>query len=68
MNATPCIQDLPLAAPGLTSYRYKGPMSWVMIGATCDSDALRQAQRSVAVPVELPNLQVWNGMAYTPAS
>lgn len=59
-----CTQDLPCAGPGLTSYRYKGPMGWVMIGATSDADALNEAKRSVSVPVDPANLQVWSGDAY----
>lgn len=39
--------DRPLAAPGLTSYRYAGPSGWVMIGARDEADAMREAERSL---------------------
>lgn len=35
----------PCAAHGLNSYRYGGPYGWIMIGATDDADALREAAR-----------------------
>jgi hypothetical protein len=43
----PKITDLPLAAPGLASYRYRGPYGWIMIGATDEHDAAREALRSL---------------------
>lgn len=55
----------PLAVPGLSSYRYKGPYGWIMIGARDDEDALREAGRSTAAPVP-ENLQAWNGSEYVP--
>lgn len=55
----------PMAAQGLTSYRYKGTYGWIMIGATDHADALREAQRSMRHDVAtLDNLQVWNGTQY----
>lgn len=57
-------QDKPLASAGLTSYRYKGAFGWVMIGATDVTDALREAQRSVSMPVCDVYLQVWSGHCY----
>lgn len=53
----------PLAAKGLRSYRHPGTFGWVMIGATSDADALREAGRSVAHP-SLQQLQRWNGSSY----
>lgn len=38
----------PHAAPGLISYRYRGPHGWVLIGATGKADALREAGRSLS--------------------
>lgn len=61
MNLT----DRPLAAPGLDSYRYAGPMGYVMIGATSTADALRQAARSLdrrTLPTVL-NLERWDPAA-----
>ena len=59
-------QNLPMAAPGLLSYRYRGAHGWVMIGATDDADALREAQRSTPAPVTADRLQRWTGTEYQP--
>jgi hypothetical protein len=62
--------DKPLAAPGLTSFRYKGRYGYVMIGATDTEDALREARRSVDGPALIQNLDVWDDRAsrYVPVS
>lgn len=62
------ITERPCAAPGLTSYRYKGLYGWIMIGAKDDLDALNEARRSTGA-VTPDRLQVWNGAEYvnTPA-
>lgn len=66
MNRT----DKPLAAPGLTSYRYRyGPHGchYVMIGANSESEALTEAYRSLGTSynrVSIDNLEVWNGERY----
>lgn len=53
--------DKPCAAPGLTSYRYKGPFGFVMIGATSDDDAMNEAKRSLTNGTLSRNaLQVWD--------
>ena len=61
--------DKPLAAHGLTSYRYWNADGWIMIGATSHGNALNEASRSISdkwtVP-SLDNLQVWNGERYVP--
>jgi hypothetical protein len=57
------ITDKPLADKGFISYRYKGPMGWIMIGANDDAEAMKQAARSTTDP-EPKNLQVWNGTTY----
>lgn len=59
--------DLPLAAAGLTSYRYRSRLGYVMIGATDNEDALREARRSVTGEVLTENLEVWSGTQYGPA-
>jgi len=59
----PC--DRPLAAPGLTSYRYRGRYGWIMIGAKDDAGALHEAARST-VEVVREKLEVWNGSTYVP--
>lgn len=56
----------PLAGPGLTSYRYRTYLGWVMIGATDDADALKEAARSVDFPIDPSKLQKWNGKEYAP--
>lgn len=56
--------ERPLAAAGLTSYRYRGPFGWIMIGAMDDEDALREASRSTSGTVALANLQRWDGCRY----
>lgn len=58
----------PLAAPGLTSYRYPGRYGWVMIGATDRPDALREAARSTSDPIDPGLLEVWNGSGYVNTS
>jgi len=60
------LTDKPLAAPGLTSYRYKGRYGWIMIGAADTAQALKEAARSTADPVSIDNLQVWDGAQYAP--
>lgn len=57
----------PLAAHGLTSYRYRGAMGWIMIGASDTKEALMEAQRSLSYSREkasVDHLQVWNGHEY----
>ena len=54
----------PMAAHGLTSYRYKGRYGWIMIGAKDDADALKEAQRSTSDKVTADNLQIWNKTQY----
>ncbi len=56
--------DKPLAAKGLISYRYKGRYGYIMIGAKDDQDALKEAARSSSAPVDIKNLEVWEGDAY----
>jgi len=57
------IQNRPLAASGLTSYRYVGRYGYVMIGARDDADALREAARSTNDVVR-EKLEIWNGTKY----
>lgn len=65
MNDTRLMQDRPLAVQGLTSYRYKGPYGYIMIGAVDHDDAMREAARSTRDPVT-KYLQVWDGDKYVP--
>lgn len=57
--------DRPMAAAGLTSYRYRGRYGWIMIGAKDRHDALKEASRSgdYANP---DRLEVWHGTHYVP--
>lgn len=57
--------DKPCAAPGLTSYRYRGAFGWVMIGARNDADALSEARRSVD-SATADRLEIWDGARYVP--
>lgn len=58
----------PLAAPGLTSYRYRnGAFGFVMIGAKDHSDALREAARSITGEPSRDRLEIWNGAQYVAA-
>lgn len=55
--------DKPLAAPGLTSYRYRGRYGWIMIGASDDADALREAARSTGTLTSRAMLETWDAEA-----
>lgn len=55
--------DRPMAAPGLTSYRYNGRYGFVMIGARDKADALREAARSVTGDVDPAKLEIWSADA-----
>lgn len=58
--------DQPLAANGITSYRYRGTFGYIMIGATDTGDALREAARSTRGPITTDKLEVWDGSIYKP--
>jgi len=52
--------DKPCAAAGLNSFCYRGNYGWIMIGATDQNDALRQALRSLSSgPATLDRLERW---------
>lgn len=63
------VTNKPLAIAGLTSYRYKGPWGWIMIGAKDHEGAFREARRSTHAKIEPENLEVWNATCgmYMPA-
>lgn len=52
--------NMPCAMPGLTSYRYRGQFGYVMIGASNDAEAMREAQRSIERIPDIRNLNVWS--------
>ena len=60
--------DKPLAAHGLVSYRYRGSLGWIMIGALNNNDALIQANRSLTLsrdkPATIDKLEIWDGNQY----
>lgn len=60
------LTDRPLASKGLISYRYRGRYGWIMIGATDDKDALRQANRSISDGslATIDRLEVWRNDRY----
>ena len=65
MKAAISLHDKPLAAHGLTSYRYQGRYGFIMIGARDDVDALNEAQRSLTWDKATPDkLERWNGSQY----
>jgi len=69
-DSTP-LHDRPMAAEGLTSYRYRGPLGWIMAAANSHSEALAEAQRSISDPrvkASAENLQIWDGAKYVPAT
>ena len=61
--------DKPLAAAGLTSYRYRGSLGWIAIGAKDDAEAFLEAARSTSERLQPERLEVWNsaGQMYVPA-
>jgi hypothetical protein len=65
-KVNPDNSNKPMAAQGLTSYRYTGRYGFIMIGAKDDNDALSEAKRSTRSAVTLQNLEVWNGKKYEP--
>lgn len=62
--------EMPCAAKGLFSYRYKGPKGWIMIGAKNHQDALHQARASIGSgsSADVSLLQIWEGEKYVPVS
>ncbi len=58
------ITDKPLAAPGLTSYRYLSEYGYIMIGALDDTQALREADRSLEHAPRRGLLEKWDGTKY----
>jgi hypothetical protein len=68
LDAIFTVHDKPLAAAGLTSYRYKGAYGWIMIGAKDAADALNEANRSLSTGKAIAaNLEIWDGAQYRPA-
>lgn len=59
--------ERPLAAPGLTSYRYAGRYGPIMVGAKDNAEALREAARSTDDAIDPARLEVWDGQKYVPA-
>ena len=54
------LYNRPLSANGLTSYRYKGPYGWIMIGAHDTEGALKEVARSTDAKIERANLQIYD--------
>jgi hypothetical protein len=60
-------ENWPCAAYGLISYRYRGAYGFIMIGAKSDTDALREAARSIRHSEAVrEKLEVWDGSKYVP--
>lgn len=64
----PDFHNRPLAASGLTSYRYRGRYGWIMIGARDHDDAMVEATRSTPGPLSPDALEVWDGSRYVKAT
>jgi hypothetical protein len=60
--------ERPMAAEGLTSYRYIGEYGWIMVGAKDHADALKVAERATNRPASVNFLQVWDGERYVPVT
>ena len=63
------LTNLPLAAPGLTSYRSRGRFGFIMIGARNHADAQKEAERS-SDAANRADLEVWDKVTgrYVPAT
>ena len=58
------LHDRPMASKGLISFRYRSPFGWIMIGATDEAGALREAARSTDAEIDVSNLQRHDGAKY----
>ena len=54
----------PMASDGLITYRYRGRYGFIYIGASTDTEALSEAQRSTDDKVTPDRLERWNGQHY----
>lgn len=60
------VHDRACAALGFKSYRCRSPYGWIMIGATDDDDALREARRSHAGAKRTSLQRYVDGKGYQP--
>lgn len=56
--------DKPMASDGLISYRYRGRYGFIYIGASTDTGALLEAQRSTDDKVTPDRLERYNGQRF----
>ena len=54
----------PMAANGLITYRYRGRYGFIYIGASTDTEALSEAQRSTDDTVTFDRLERFNGQHF----
>jgi hypothetical protein len=54
----------PMAANGLITYRYRGRYGFIYIGASTDTEALIEAQRSTDDTVTPDRLERFNGQHF----
>jgi hypothetical protein len=54
----------PMAANGLITYRYRGRYGFIYIGASTDTEALSEAQRSTDDTVTPDRLERFNGQHF----
>ncbi len=54
----------PMASNGLITYRYRGRYGFIYIGASTDTEALSEAQRSTDDKVTPDRLERYNGRRF----
>lgn len=55
------MSNTPMASNGLITYRYRGRYGFIYIGASTDTEALSEAQRSTDDQVSPYRLERYNG-------
>lgn len=58
------MSDHPMASNGLITYRYRGRYGFIYIGASTDTEALSEAQRSTDDKVTPDRLERYNGQRF----
>jgi len=58
------MSNTPMASNGLITYRYRGRYGFIYIGASTDTEALSEAQRSTDDTVTPDRLERFNGQHF----
>lgn len=58
------MSNTPMASNGLITYRYRGRYGFIYIGASADTAALSEAQRSTDDKVTPDRLERYNGQRF----